>query len=540
MKKRYPILILIISILLFIPIQIKAEIKSNIVPIYTAEDFQNALDSTEYDGYTFKVLNDIAGNFTHNVNKSFTLDLNNHYITGMNDGTVITLVSGTMTLMDSSVCKVKHYYRLSTNNRCAVITYDETDEAYSFEGGYITGGYAQDGFGGGIYVFSSASLIMNSGTIIGNYAAEEGGGIYALPEAEVIITGGSIIGNNAERIHGNNVTISGKTQVIDNVSSGLSGNFVINGGYISRNDGNGISVKRSISSNGRLVINNGEISKNQGYGVSFDGNSFKMTNGIIKENKYSGISISDGTFEMKNGKIINNKQSGINSYVGPLTISNGEISGNQSSGIVLGNRMSICGSPKVIDNYKTSNGKKVNSNVLLMDSHCYITIDGNLSDDAVIGISLHRLTKGTTVVFTKDISDKSKIKCFKSDIPECEIVEKGSQLALRIPDTLSTDDATATTQIHLQTPQLTKAKNDKKKTITLKWKKIDSIDGYQIQYSLNKKFTKSVKAKIAKSTATSIKLKKLKKKKTYYIRLRSYKGSEYSQWSEIKKVKVKK
>ncbi|MCR4903842.1 MAG: fibronectin type III domain-containing protein, partial [Butyrivibrio sp.] len=85
-----------------------------------------------------------------------------------------------------------------------------------------------------------------------------------------------------------------------------------------------------------------------------------------------------------------------------------------------------------------------------------------------------------------------------------------------------------------------------KKTITLKWKKQakGGIKGYEIQYSTDKFFKKNVKTiTIKKAKITSTKIKKLKSKKKYYVRIRTYKmsGSEkvYSNWSKAKSVKVK-
>jgi hypothetical protein len=79
--------------------------------------------------------------------------------------------------------------------------------------------------------------------------------------------------------------------------------------------------------------------------------------------------------------------------------------------------------------------------------------------------------------------------------------------------------------------------------ITIKWKKVKGVKGYQVQYSLSKDFKKSTKKK--NLTKTKLTLKKMKKKKTYYIRVRSYvKDSNnkkvYSKWSKVKKVKIKK
>ena len=80
---------------------------------------------------------------------------------------------------------------------------------------------------------------------------------------------------------------------------------------------------------------------------------------------------------------------------------------------------------------------------------------------------------------------------------------------------------------------------------TVKWKKKTKITGYQIQYStsskFNKKSTKTVKIKKAKTT--SKKINDLKSSKKYYVRVRTYKNSkkktDYSAWSKKKSITTK-
>ena len=84
-----------------------------------------------------------------------------------------------------------------------------------------------------------------------------------------------------------------------------------------------------------------------------------------------------------------------------------------------------------------------------------------------------------------------------------------------------------------------------KKSIKLTWKKQKkNVSGYQIQYSTSKNFDKAVKTKTVKGAKkTSLTISKLKAKKTYYVRIRTYKtikGKKYcSAWSKAKKVKTK-
>ncbi|MCI6821266.1 MAG: fibronectin type III domain-containing protein [Clostridiales bacterium] len=84
-----------------------------------------------------------------------------------------------------------------------------------------------------------------------------------------------------------------------------------------------------------------------------------------------------------------------------------------------------------------------------------------------------------------------------------------------------------------------------KKSFKASWKKVSSqATGYQIQYATSSKFTKGQKSVTIKSYKTTSKnITKLKAKKKYYVRVRSYKKvgkkTYYSGWSKAKTVKTK-
>ena len=88
----------------------------------------------------------------------------------------------------------------------------------------------------------------------------------------------------------------------------------------------------------------------------------------------------------------------------------------------------------------------------------------------------------------------------------------------------------------------------KPKGFTVKWKKqSNQTSGYQIQYATNKSF-KSAKIKtVTKNKTTQLTLQKLKAKKKYYVRIRTYKTVKvngksvklYSGWSKAKSVTTK-
>ena len=83
-----------------------------------------------------------------------------------------------------------------------------------------------------------------------------------------------------------------------------------------------------------------------------------------------------------------------------------------------------------------------------------------------------------------------------------------------------------------------------KKSLKISIKKQSSqTSGYQIQYSTSKKFTSANTTTITSYKTTSKTIKSLKAKKTYYVRVRTYKtvnGTKYySGWSAVKNKKTK-
>lgn len=100
-------------------------------------------------------------------------------------------------------------------------------------------------------------------------------------------------------------------------------------------------------------------------------------------------------------------------------------------------------------------------------------------------------------------------------------------------------------------PKGTKIKRLKagKKSFTVKWTaQKTQTTGYQVQYCLKKNFKKGAKTTtVGKNKTVSKKITKRGKKKTYYVRIRTYKTVKvkgkstklYSGWSAVKKVKTK-
>lgn len=87
---------------------------------------------------------------------------------------------------------------------------------------------------------------------------------------------------------------------------------------------------------------------------------------------------------------------------------------------------------------------------------------------------------------------------------------------------------------------ITKIKKNGTKNATVILKKISGAKGYQVQYSVNKKFT-GKKTKTVMTTANKKKITKLSQGKKYYVRTRAYKVSDgkkvYGKWSAVKNFK---
>ena len=113
----------------------------------------------------------------------------------------------------------------------------------------------------------------------------------------------------------------------------------------------------------------------------------------------------------------------------------------------------------------------------------------------------------------------------------------------------TTQNDTATTSQVKKAASKPKSTNTKKikaakKAVSVEWKKVSGVNGYEIQVATDKKFKKNKKTvTVKKQKTTKTTVKKLKAKKKYYVRVRTYKivnGKKvYSSWSKVKSVKTK-
>ena len=134
----------------------------------------------------------------------------------------------------------------------------------------------------------------------------------------------------------------------------------------------------------------------------------------------------------------------------------------------------------------------------------------------------------------------------QDEVKDSKPATKPSESATTPSTTQPTTKPSTTKNTETVKPKKTSIKklSKGKKKFTVTWAKVSGVKGYQIQYSSNKKFKKNNKSvTVTKQKTTKATVKKLKSKKKYYVRVRTYKtvnGKKiYSSWSKVKSVKTK-
>lgn len=134
----------------------------------------------------------------------------------------------------------------------------------------------------------------------------------------------------------------------------------------------------------------------------------------------------------------------------------------------------------------------------------------------------------------------------QDEVKDSKPATKPSESATTPATTQPTTKPSTTKNTETVKPKKTSIKklSKGKKKFTVTWAKVSGVKGYQIQYSTDKKFKKNNKSvTVTKQKTTKATVKKLKSKKKYYVRVRTYKtvnGKKiYSSWSKVKSVKTK-
>lgn len=159
---------------------------------------------------------------------------------------------------------------------------------------------------------------------------------------------------------------------------------------------------------------------------------------------------------------------------------------------------------------------------------------------SVAGATGYKVYRGSALVTT--IKNGSTVTC-----TDVKANTNGAKYIFKIVPTASTGNGLAKTltTYRVARPTVSSAKNTAAKKMTVNWKKNAKASGYQIQYSMNRKFAKGNKTvNITKAATVSKVIAGLAKGKTYYVRIRTFKkagkAKYWSAWSTAKSVKVTK
>ena len=106
----------------------------------------------------------------------------------------------------------------------------------------------------------------------------------------------------------------------------------------------------------------------------------------------------------------------------------------------------------------------------------------------------------------------------QTKIPESEQLSKAAS-----DQTPAKTEKTVITHQKLPKVAITYLRSKKKGQLIVRWKKKQRIGGYEVQYGTRKTFKQAKRKKISGKGKTGIMLKKLKRKRTYYVRMRSWK-----------------
>ena len=298
----------------------------------------------------------------------------------------------------------------------------------SASGGKITGGY-QGGIsscGGGIS--NSGTLILESGSITGNYALYQGAGIYNNSYSVFTMKGGSIDNNALAEGGGKYGGIGVFNYGIFNMIGGtISNNYIESDNHPSTLGGGVLNYKEFNMSGGTISSNEAT----DGGGINNNG-VFNMTGGVIKNNIafYAGSGLHDSPDAIENisgGSIVDNVKSDFfnNINYGGLTLSGTlNIDTSENAIIISGN--------------KIVNGNECN---VWVDNGSTINIKGIPSSGSKIGISLFEKTptNNVPIAFTETYNG-TDVSFFKSD-NSAYIIGKSSDSAahVAVPVTISFD-----------------------------------------------------------------------------------------------------
>ena len=268
---------------------------------------------------------------TLQITKNLTIDLNGHVLKMTGDGSVLHVKKDgpntvTLTIMDSSAAK----------------------------SGTITGGNAEDGDGGGVYVGAYATLEMTGGCITG-CRAKDGGGVYIDNNATLKMTGGCITDCHASYGGGifsyENLYMSGTAKIEKCTSNGGSYDAIWNRERCNIYADGG-TVDGTVSNLGTIMHSEGAAAETVFNGAVYNQQAGTIEAGMYNETVENNGTIIGGTFY----DAVTNRKASLSFMTEAGTISGGTFYG---SIVNEGGPEQVADSAKVAVTFNTDGGTSV-------------------------------------------------------------------------------------------------------------------------------------------------------------------------------------
>ena len=273
--------------------------------VTTADALATALNG---DAAIIKLTANIEISAMLTVNRTVTLDLNDHVLKMTGTGRVIEVKNGVnLTLVDNAETKTEKYFNKDSTGLWTLAT-GTTENTVN--GGVITGGNANanNNDGGGVIIVSGGAFTMTGGNIVG-CTAGSGGGVDV--SGTFTMTGGSIAGCVAAHASGGGVYVE------------TGGAFEMSGGSIAgcvaaNGSGGGICNEGTTTLSGSAKIQNCRASHSGDGGGVFSAPGKNLT---VNHVEITGCTIPDAMY-FENGTVSGGRFDGEVSKLGG-TISGG-------------------------------------------------------------------------------------------------------------------------------------------------------------------------------------------------------------------------
>ena len=398
----------------------------------------------------------------------------------------------------------------------------------------------------GIIGNSSGNLKLsdceNNGAINGRYSA---GGI-----AQCIENKNSNEAEVSNCINNGNVFGGAEAAGIIDYAEGITVTNCINNGNISSNGYVGGIFSYTSSVKGTGLVNNGKISGLEdigGISAYDEGNSIfsKLYNTGVIDEENIGAQVSNlvKLGESSTGEELEEEHK--HDYVALSTVTKAT---TEKDGYI--EKRCKCGQTEKQPIKQIKSVDISNTKFEYTGNSITPTVTVNDTDDKVISSEYYTVTyrnkaTGKAVDEVKEVGTYEVVVTFK-DLYEGQVVKQIVVENTNKPSNPKTDNPNAGGKVSAKVTKPAKvkgvsAKNNKKKSLTVKWRKVNGVKGYQLRYATNKKMKK---AKTITITKNKLVIKKLAKKK-YYIQVCAYKvdgnGKKVKgKWSSKKAIKVKK